>query len=85
MTLRFALSQAPEHVEGKDSEPPGFATHMLPLAKPPSMSKGREKHDEGGVSGRLIADDCLKHLFIKSEKRVQEKEIHSLNLKLFYG
>jgi hypothetical protein len=25
----------------KDSEPPGFATHMLALAKPPSMSRGR--------------------------------------------
>jgi hypothetical protein len=25
----------------KDSEPPGFATHMLALAKPPSMSMGR--------------------------------------------
>jgi hypothetical protein len=25
----------------KDLEPSGFATHMLALAKPPSMSKGR--------------------------------------------
>jgi hypothetical protein len=25
----------------KDSEPPGFATHVLALAKPPSMSRGR--------------------------------------------
>jgi hypothetical protein len=43
MTRRLALSQAPEHVEGKDSEPPGFATHMLALAKPPSMSRGEGK------------------------------------------
>jgi hypothetical protein len=40
--LRLALSQAPERVEGqKDLEPPGFATHVLALAKPPSMSRGR--------------------------------------------
>jgi hypothetical protein len=58
---------------------------MLALAKLPSMSSGRGKHGEGGGSARLIADDCLKYLFIKSEKRVQEKEIHSLSLKLFYG
>jgi hypothetical protein len=25
----------------KHSEPPGFATHVLALAKPPSMSRGR--------------------------------------------
>jgi hypothetical protein len=25
----------------RDSEPPGFATLMLALAKPPSMSRGR--------------------------------------------
>jgi hypothetical protein len=25
----------------KDSKPLGFATHMLALAKPPSMSRGR--------------------------------------------
>jgi hypothetical protein len=25
----------------KDSDPPGFATHVLALAKPPSMSRGR--------------------------------------------
>jgi hypothetical protein len=48
------------------------------------MLGGRGEHEEGGGSARLIADDCLKYLFIKSEKRVQEKEIHSLNLKLFY-
>jgi hypothetical protein len=24
----------------KDLEPPGFATHVLALAKPPSMSRG---------------------------------------------
>jgi hypothetical protein len=30
----LALSQAPERVEGqKDLEPPGFATHVLALAK----------------------------------------------------
>jgi hypothetical protein len=69
----------------KDSKPPGFATHMLASTKPPSMSRGRGKHEEGGGSARLIIDDCLKYLFIKSETRVQEKEIHSLNLKLFYG
>jgi hypothetical protein len=55
---------------------------MLALAKPPSMSRGRG-HEEGGGRARLIVDDCLKYLFIV--KRLQEKEIHSLNLKLFYG
>jgi hypothetical protein len=53
----------------KDSEPPGFASHMLALAKPPSMSRG--EHEEGGSNARLIADDCLKYLFLKSEKGVQ--------------
>jgi hypothetical protein len=45
MTLRLAWSQAPEHVEGKEQDrfgpPPGRATQMLALAKPPSMSRGR--------------------------------------------
>jgi hypothetical protein len=45
MTLWLALSQAPEHVEGGGvGENPctsGFATHVLPLGKPPSMSRGR--------------------------------------------
>jgi hypothetical protein len=58
---------------------------MLALAKPPIMSRGRGKHEEGGGSARLVAGDWLKYLFIKSEKRVQEKKIHSLSLKLFYG
>jgi hypothetical protein len=38
------LSQAPEHVDGEEKErvgSPGFTTHMLALAKPLSMSKGR--------------------------------------------
>jgi hypothetical protein len=49
----------------KGSEPPGFATHMLALAKPPSVSRGRILLYEGGEgSARLIADDCLKYLFI---------------------
>jgi predicted P-loop ATPase/GTPase len=39
---------------------------MLALAKPPSMSRG--KHEEGGGSTRLIADDCLKYLFIYLKK-----------------
>jgi hypothetical protein len=44
MTLRLALSQVPEMSRGRnrrDSGPPGFATHVLALAKPPSMSRGR--------------------------------------------
>jgi hypothetical protein len=44
MTHRLALSQAPKHVEGEEKEDlelPGFATHMLALAKPLSMSTGR--------------------------------------------
>jgi hypothetical protein len=44
---------------------------MLALAKPPSMSRGRGKHEEEGGSAQLIEDDCLEYLFIKSEKRVQ--------------
>jgi hypothetical protein len=43
MTLRLAWSQAPQHVEGKEQDrfgPPGCATQMLALAKPPSMSRG---------------------------------------------
>jgi hypothetical protein len=44
MTLMLALSQAPERVEGgnkKDLRPLGFATRVLALTKPPSMSRGR--------------------------------------------
>jgi hypothetical protein len=44
MTPRFALSQALEHVEGEEQERlglPSFATHVLALAKPPNMSRGR--------------------------------------------
>jgi hypothetical protein len=37
-TPRLALSQAPEHVEGGSS---GLMTHILALAKPPSMLRGR--------------------------------------------
>jgi hypothetical protein len=47
---------------------------MLALAKPPSMSRGRGKHGEGGGSSRLIADDCLKYLFIKSEKGYKKRK-----------
>jgi hypothetical protein len=48
-----------------DLEPPGLATQMLALAKPPSMLR-REglQYEEGGGSARLIADDCLEYLFI---------------------
>jgi hypothetical protein len=38
------------------------------------MSRGRGVHEEGGVSARLIADDCLKYLFIKSEKRYKKRK-----------
>jgi hypothetical protein len=58
----------------KDSECPGFATHMLALAKPLSMSRGRGKHEEGGGSARLIADDCLKYLFVKSKKGYKKRK-----------
>jgi hypothetical protein len=44
----------------------------LALAKPPSMSRG--KHEEGGSSARLIADDYLKYLFIKSEKGYKKRK-----------
>jgi hypothetical protein len=47
---------------------------MLALAKLPSMSRGRGKHEEGGGSARLIADDYLKYLFIKSEKRYKKRK-----------
>jgi hypothetical protein len=44
-TFRLALSQAPEHVDGEEYaeilRPSGFGTHVLALAKPPSMSRGR--------------------------------------------
>jgi hypothetical protein len=55
----------------KDSEPPGFATHMLALAKHPSMSRREGKHEEGGGNAQLIADDCLKYLFIKFILRIE--------------
>jgi hypothetical protein len=49
------------------------------------MSRGRFlQHERGEGGAELIADDCLKNLFISSEK-VQGKEIHNLNLKLLYG
>jgi hypothetical protein len=40
---------------------------MLASTKPTSMLRGRGKHEERG-SARLIADDYLKYLFIKSKK-----------------
>jgi hypothetical protein len=50
MTLGLALCQAPEHVEGKNQErlhkTLGFATHMLALAKPPSMSSRGMRKEE---------------------------------------
>jgi hypothetical protein len=49
MTLSLALSQAPEHVEGeKQAWPSGLVTHVLDLAKPPSMSRGRVLRHERG-------------------------------------
>jgi hypothetical protein len=46
---------------------------MLALAKPPSMSRGREKHHEGG-SARLIAKDCLKYLFMNLKKGYKKRK-----------
>jgi hypothetical protein len=40
----LALSQTPEHDEGEEQkklDPQVFTTHVLALAKPPSMSRGR--------------------------------------------
>jgi hypothetical protein len=64
----LALCQAPERVEGKDlretsAKTPGFAIHMLAFSQAPEHVEGGE-HEEGGGSARLIADDCLKYLFI---------------------
>jgi hypothetical protein len=65
----LALCQAPERVEGKDlretsAKTTGFATHMLAFSQAPEHVEGGGKHEEGGGSARLIADDCLKYLFI---------------------
>jgi hypothetical protein len=40
----------------KDSEPPGFATHVLALTKPPSMLRGRvyNMRDE-----KVVLDSCI--------------------------
>jgi hypothetical protein len=82
------LRQAPEHVEGEEKKrlgTPGFCNPYVDFSQAPERVEGESLLCEGGGgSARLIADDCLKYLSIKSEKRVQEKEIHSLILKLFY-
>jgi hypothetical protein len=46
------------------------------------MSRGRAlRHERGEGGARRIADDCLKYLF--NLKKVQSKEIHSWNLKIY--
>jgi hypothetical protein len=68
---------------GMDEEelvPPGLATQMLALAKPPSMSRGGGSlwYEEGGGSARLVAEDCLKYFLFNLKKRNTKGKIHSL-------
>jgi hypothetical protein len=48
-----------------DSEPSGFANHVLSFSQAPEKVEGEGLLYEGGEgSARLIADECLKYLFI---------------------
>jgi hypothetical protein len=73
---------------GRDEEefgPPGLATQMLALAKPPSMSRGSLWYEEGGGSARLVAEDCLKYFLFNLKKRNTKGENTYLEKKLIYG
>jgi hypothetical protein len=68
MTHRLALSQAPKHVDGKEKErlgTPRFCNPYVGFSQAPEHVEGESLLYEGGEgSARLIADDCLKYLFI---------------------
>jgi hypothetical protein len=71
--------------DGEELAPPGHATQMLALAKPPSMSRGGLWNEEGGGSARLIAEDCLKYFLFNLKKRNTKGKIHSFKKKVIYG
>jgi hypothetical protein len=59
---------------------------MLALAKPPSMSRGWGlRHEKGGGSAQLIAEDCLKYFLFNLKKRNTKGKIHIFKKKLIYG
>jgi hypothetical protein len=66
--LCWLLSQAPEHVEGEEKKrlgTPGFCNPYVGFSQAPEHVDGDGLLCEGGGgSARLIADDCLKYLFI---------------------
>jgi hypothetical protein len=68
MTPRLALSQAPEHVEGEERiglKTPRFCNPYIGFSQAPEHVEGEGLLYEGGKgSAQLIADDCLKYLFI---------------------
>jgi hypothetical protein len=67
MTLRLALRQAPEHIEGKEKGRLGTPRSCDPdvgFSQAPEHVEGGLLYEEGEGSARLIADDCLKYLFI---------------------
>jgi hypothetical protein len=70
--LRFGpprSCQAPEHIEGKEQDrfgPPRSCDPNVGFSQAPEHVKGEGSllYEDGGGSARLVADDCLKHLFI---------------------
>jgi hypothetical protein len=68
MTPWLALSQAPEHVAGEEQErlrTPRFCNPYVGFSQAPEHVEGAGLLYEGGEgSAQLIADDCLKYLFI---------------------
>jgi hypothetical protein len=71
MTLGLAWSQTPEHVEGKEQDrfgppPPGSCDPDVGISQAPEHVEGEGSllYEEGGGSAQLVADDCLKYLFI---------------------
>jgi hypothetical protein len=76
MTLRFALRQAPEHIEGKEKGRLGTPRSCDPDGDPdvgfsqaPEHVEGGLLYEEGGGSARLIADDCLNIYLFNLKKR----------------
>jgi hypothetical protein len=66
--LYVGFEQAPDHVEGEEKErlgTPGFCNPYVGFSQAPEHVEGEGLLCEGEEgSARLIADDCLKYLFI---------------------
>jgi hypothetical protein len=72
----------------RNLQPSGFTTHVLALAKPPSMLRGRVydmREEKVGLETHIyvailvvFVDDCLNE-YLFNLKNIQGKEIHSSN------